>query len=408
MADEVRQCFKKENRESGRVAYGARFYDPAIARFTSVDPLEEKYSFQNPYAYAANNPISLIDFMGLGPIYGPNGRLIGYEVEEGQGPTQIAEDLNNNNDCEMTCSAEWTQIVYDNAEQFGNVLNGDGEVDDKYNGDYTEGNIAPGDVLVITNGKETELEKDLKTLKGFEEKATKQQKKVKVYTRNQRFNKSSKGANFKKEKKIYIMQKIFKLILCVFIFFNFFSCKQTSLKKKIEDEYLILGESYDEIVSVKDIKILNKRDIEFAAIANKETLRLKNLNDNIKGLMLTKDSMQSIIQNSLYTRKCLLNNSVKEYDLEYKEKIKADSILLEEYITEGLILQLKELDNRLKIINIVELAKTDGIAKTNSYYVLHEVSLLIGSKTVIDTTIYISLGDEKFKYLLKNVVIDSK
>ena len=49
------------------LVYGARFYDPAIARFTTVDPLAEQYSFQNPYAYAANNPIKYIDYMGMGP-----------------------------------------------------------------------------------------------------------------------------------------------------------------------------------------------------------------------------------------------------------------------------------------------------------------------------------------------------
>ena len=47
--------------------YGFRWYDPAIARFTTTDPLAEDYSFQSPYAYAANNPIKFIDFMGLGP-----------------------------------------------------------------------------------------------------------------------------------------------------------------------------------------------------------------------------------------------------------------------------------------------------------------------------------------------------
>ncbi len=47
--------------------YGARFYDPAIARFTTIDPLAEDYTFQTPYAYAANNPIIYIDYMGMGP-----------------------------------------------------------------------------------------------------------------------------------------------------------------------------------------------------------------------------------------------------------------------------------------------------------------------------------------------------
>ena len=53
----------------GLLDYGARFYDPSIARFTIVDPLSETYTFQNPFAYAANNPIKFIDYMGLGATY---------------------------------------------------------------------------------------------------------------------------------------------------------------------------------------------------------------------------------------------------------------------------------------------------------------------------------------------------
>lgn len=44
--------------------YGARYYDAAIARFTSIDRFAEKYSFQNGYAYAANDPIKHIDVNG--------------------------------------------------------------------------------------------------------------------------------------------------------------------------------------------------------------------------------------------------------------------------------------------------------------------------------------------------------
>jgi RHS repeat-associated protein len=137
---------------------GARMYDGEIGRFLGVDPLAGSFAGWSPYNYVLGNPVSLIDPDGAepqGPIYGSNGRLIGYMVEPGQGPTQIAQDINENYSCQMSCGVNYQDIVVDNAGSFANVIDGSGTPLGKLDDAYKSGNINPGDVLLIAGGSQS-------------------------------------------------------------------------------------------------------------------------------------------------------------------------------------------------------------------------------------------------------------
>lgn len=61
---------KELDEETGFYYYGARYYDPRISIWMSIDPSAEKMPNVSPYAFCGNNPISNIDpdgryFFGL-------------------------------------------------------------------------------------------------------------------------------------------------------------------------------------------------------------------------------------------------------------------------------------------------------------------------------------------------------
>ena len=76
--------------------YGARHYDAALGRFTTNDPLAEKYFNTGLYAYCLNNPVRFIDPTGglVSPIYDESGFLLGTDDEGLQGDAIIMNKSN--------------------------------------------------------------------------------------------------------------------------------------------------------------------------------------------------------------------------------------------------------------------------------------------------------------------------
>lgn len=58
---------KEMDKETGMYYYGARYYDPRISIFVSVDPLAEEFPNYGGYVYTMNNPINLVDPTGMAP-----------------------------------------------------------------------------------------------------------------------------------------------------------------------------------------------------------------------------------------------------------------------------------------------------------------------------------------------------
>ena len=57
--------FESLNLDPGLTDYGARYYAPKFGRWTSPDPLADKYYSISPYVFCGNNPVNFVDPFGM-------------------------------------------------------------------------------------------------------------------------------------------------------------------------------------------------------------------------------------------------------------------------------------------------------------------------------------------------------
>jgi len=81
--------------------YGFRMYDPAIARFTGVDPISDQFPHLSTYNYADNSPIANIDLHGLQKYFAANGEFI---LQQGNDESNRIVNSGSTSECQnMTC-----------------------------------------------------------------------------------------------------------------------------------------------------------------------------------------------------------------------------------------------------------------------------------------------------------------
>lgn len=70
---------KELDAETGNYYYGARYYNPRLSQWMSVDPLTVKFPDLTPYNFVENNPVMLIDPNGLSanPVFDKDGIHLG-------------------------------------------------------------------------------------------------------------------------------------------------------------------------------------------------------------------------------------------------------------------------------------------------------------------------------------------
>ena len=110
------------NEQTGFYYYGARYYNPDISIWLSVDPLSDKYPSMSPYMYCAGNPVILVD---------PDGREV-VPSEEAWGVINggLKATLKENNPFYLY--KKTGRMEFDKNKKLGELCSTQQEIIDKY------------------------------------------------------------------------------------------------------------------------------------------------------------------------------------------------------------------------------------------------------------------------------------
>src|SRR5690606_8606829 len=148
---------KEMDKETGMYYYGARYYDPRISIFVSVDPLAEEFVGWTPYHYVHQNPINLIDPTGMAADPPPGtGYRQGYTSTDEDGVTwklegKVWQNLSGGED-------QWQEEALDELV-IDARSRGDGIIKDFLKSDVGKLGIPIGDFM--SGGQVSDMEESL-------------------------------------------------------------------------------------------------------------------------------------------------------------------------------------------------------------------------------------------------------
>lgn len=141
---------KELDEETGYYYYGARYYNPRLSLWLSVDPMALKFPNWNPYNYTMQNPINLIDPSGMEPEEGGGGPKGTYVIIYAAGfDNPIAKSHNQGDNFKKNAEARKQSLIDSGVPESSIVLSPaftENEFLNVVNKEYESGKIVSLDI----------------------------------------------------------------------------------------------------------------------------------------------------------------------------------------------------------------------------------------------------------------------